>query len=327
MTSAKNQSKQEINTKGVLKCLENQEHLQYHFQIAKMLKDNRIIKNIIFVQICFFAITTSCFAQTLSKNERPLWELGLFNGIARLPHYRGSDEYKLYALPLPYLIYRGKVIQSDEYGIRGIFFKTKHLESSLSFWGNPPIGGDNRARKEMPDLDALFEIGPAIKWFFKDRGSLDYLYLSIALRGVSSANFDFGVDFAYQGLHGGLQLIYNNRSLFAQNNLEFDFSVGINFTDKDYNSYFYDVSSKYVLPERGFYESDGGYAGFSVSVSIKKKITQNLFLGGYSRWDNINGAVFDDSPLVKGKNNFVIGCALIWKIAESKRSAGSDESP
>ena len=297
------------------------------FKIATMLKDNRIIRDIIFVQICFFAMTSSCLAQTLSKNERPLWELGLFNGMARLPHYRGSDEYKLYALPLPYLIYRGKIIQSDKYGIKGIFFKTKHLESSLSFYGNPPVGGDNRARKGMPDLDALFEIGPAIKWFFKDRGSPDSLYLLIALRGVSSVNFDSGIDLAYQGLHGGVNLIYSNRSLFAQNNLEFDLNVGIDFADYDFNSYFYDVSSNYVLPERGYYESDGGYAGFSVSASLQKKITQSLSLGGYSRWDNIDGAVFDDSPLVKQKNNFVIGCALIWKIAESKRSAGSDASP
>lgn len=297
------------------------------FKIATMLKDNRIIRDIIFVQICFFAMTSSCLAQTLSKNERPLWELGLFNGMARLPHYRGSDEYKLYALPLPYLIYRGKIIQSDKYGIKGIFFKTKHLESSLSFYGNPPVGGDNRARKGMPDLDALFEIGPAIKWFFKDRESPDSLYLSIALRGVSSVNFDSGIDLAYQGLHGGVNLIYSNRSLFAQNNLEFDLNVGIDFADYDFNSYFYDVSSNYVLPERGYYESDGGYAGFSVSASLQKKITQSLSLGGYSRWDNIDGAVFDDSPLVKQKNNFVIGCALIWKIAESKRSAGSDASP
>ena len=297
------------------------------FKIATMLKDNRIIRDIIFVQICFFAMTSSCLAQTLSKNERPLWELGLFNGMARLPHYRGSDEYKLYALPLPYLIYRGKIIQSDKYGIKGIFFKTKHLESSLSFYGNPPVGGDNRARKGMPDLDALFEIGPAIKWFFKDRESPDSLYLLIALRGVSSVNFDSGIDLAYQGLHGGVNLIYSNRSLFAQNNLEFDLNVGIDFADYDFNSYFYDVSSNYVLPERGYYESDGGYAGFSVSASLQKKITQSLSLGGYSRWDNIDGAVFDDSPLVKQKNNFVIGCALIWKIAESKRSAGSDASP
>lgn len=292
-----------------------------------MLKGNRIIKKTIFVQICFFAITSSCFAQTLSKNERPLWELGLFNGIARIPHYPGSDEYELYALPLPYLIYRGKIIQSDKYGIKGIFLKTKHLESSLSFYGNPPVGGDNRARKGMPDLDALFEIGPAIKWFFKDRGSLDSLYLSIALRGVSSANFDSGIGLAYQGLHGGVNLIYSNRSLFAQSNLDFDLNVGVDFADYDFNSYFYDVSSNYVLPERGSYESNSGYAGFSVSASVQKKISRNVSLGGYSRWDNISGAVFDDSPLVRQKNNFVIGCALIWKIAESERSAGSGASP
>ncbi len=292
-----------------------------------MLKGNRIIKKTIFMQICFFAITSSCFAQTLSKNERPLWELGLFNGIARIPHYPGSDEYELYALPLPYLIYRGKIIQSDKYGIKGIFLKTKHLESSLSFYGNPPVGSDNRARKGMPDLDALFEIGPAIKWFFKDRGSLDSLYLSIALRGVSSANFDSGIGLAYQGLHGGVNLIYSNRSLFAQSNLDFDLNVGVDFADYDFNSYFYDVSSNYVLPERGSYESGGGYAGFSVSASVQKKISRNVSLGGYSRWDNTNGAVFEDSPLVRQKNNFVIGCALIWKIAESKRSAGSGASP
>jgi hypothetical protein len=34
----------------------------------------------------------------------------------------------------------------------------------------------------------------------------------------------------------------------------------------------------------------------------------------------VNGAVFDDSPLVKERNNWIAGAALIWKITESKRT-------
>ncbi len=290
-----------------------------------MRKTKNMIKVFMFLQICLLGMTGNSWGEeVLSKNALPLWELGLFNGAVRLPHYRGADEYKLYVLPLPYLVYRGKFIQSDKDGVKGIFFKTPQFESSISLSGNPPVDNDNKAREGMPELNALFEVGPALKWFFRGRDALDTLCLQMAARGAFSINFDSGADIAYQGLHGSVHLVYNNRSLFERNGLSLGFNVGTDFADHELNSYFYDVSEDHVLPGRHFYESDGGYAGFSASANLLKTITKSLSLGMYCRWDNMSGTVSEDSPLVKEKNNFVVGCALIWKIAESGRLVNSE---
>jgi outer membrane scaffolding protein for murein synthesis (MipA/OmpV family) len=283
-----------------------------------MQKANNIIIKILLLLAFLIILSDVCFGQS-SEEGKPLWEFGFVNVSARLPHYRGSDEYRWYILPLPYLIYRGEFIQSDREGVKGVFYKSKYLETNISLFGNPPVEGNNEAREGMPDLDALFEMGPALKWFFMGRDPKNTLYLRLAIRMACSIGFDDGMDIAYQGLHGGVNLIYNNRSLFKNHMLSFGLNAGIDFTDSELNSYFYDVQRQYVRPGREFYESNGGYAGFFLAATLQKRLTENLSLGFYSRWENISGAVFEDSPLVRAKNNFVVGSAIIWKIAVSKK--------
>ena len=286
----------------------------------------KVFKYFLLPLFCFLMLSTHCLAQESADKAPPLWEFGLFNAAACLPHYRGSDEYQWYALPLPYFIYRGEFIQSDRDGVRGIFSRTRNFELDVSLSGNPPVSGDNDTREGMSGLDALFEIGPALKWFFMGRNPFHTLYLQTAVRCAASVGFDSGVDIEYQGIHSGVNLLYHNSGHENQadpRRVRFGLQLGIDFADSRLNSYFYDVPKADALPDRTFYESDGGYAGASVSASLQKPITPSLSLGGYFRWENISGAVFEDSPLVRKKNNFVIGCALTWKIFESERPARS----
>jgi outer membrane protein len=39
--------------------------------------------------------------------EKPLWEIGVGLAVLQMPDYRGSDKYRGYLLPYPYLVYRG----------------------------------------------------------------------------------------------------------------------------------------------------------------------------------------------------------------------------
>lgn len=257
--------------------------------------------------------------------QYPLWEFGLFNAAARLPHYRGSDEYKWYVVPLPYIIYRGDIIRADRESIRGIFYDSDYFETNISLYGNPPVSSDNKAREGMSGLDAIFEVGPAIKWYMLGRHPMDSLYLRLALRAAYSLGFDHGMNISYQGLRSGLNLIYFNQSSFEKYDLSYGLNAGIDFSNSQLNSYFYDVPREDVRPGRPHYKSDTGYSGFSLAGTLQKKLTDNLSLGFYSRWDNISGAVYDDSPLVKRDNNFIVGTALIWKIAESKKMVSFDD--
>jgi len=246
-----------------------------------------------------------------------LWEVGLFGGAARLPHYRGSDEYSLYVLPLPYLIYRGEILKADREGLKGIFWKSDHWETGLSLSGNPPVDGDNKAREGMPELGAIVEFGPMLQYFITDRKNPNPLFMTAAARAAISVDTDdLGMD--YQGLSGGLKAVYRNRSWLQDQGIALGAAASIDFADQDYNSYFYEVDQAYATASRPAYRADGGYAGFSFSMNASKKITERWAIGAYYRWDNISGAVYSDSPLVKTENNHIIGCALIWNIHRSE---------
>ncbi len=251
----------------------------------------------------------------------PLWELGVMAVAARLPHYIGSDEYENYLYPLPYVIYRGEFLQADREGVRGIFYRSEKIETNLSFWGNPPVPDDNEARQGMPDLDAVGEVGPALRYFFYRRGWKDHLYLQAAVRTAFSFDFGSGVDADYQGWNGGFDLSYQNKSLFEDRNLSIYFKLGLHIADSLYHNYFYGVPEQYATSSRSAYSADGGYSGFSVSSSLFKALTPRLSIGAYARWNNVSGAVFDDSPLVRDENNYAVGCLMVWTLAKSSKPA------
>lgn len=267
-----------------------------------------------------------CPGQTDDETpSSPLWEIGLFTGAARVPHYRGSDEYEWYVLPLPYLVYRGDIFQADREGVRGIFYKGDDFETDISLSGNPPVSDDNDARDGMAELDAVFEVGPALKWFPLGRDPMDTMYASLAVRAVNSLGFDDGIDLAYQGIHGELAWVYRNQRLLKDLGVTFRLKASLDYGDSDFNRYFYEVPERDARPGRPAYDASSGYAGCAASFSAQKRLTDRFSLGFYSRWQNVTGATFEDSPLVREKNNFTVGAALIWKMFESERRAPDRE--
>lgn len=266
-----------------------------------------------------------CDTTTLPKDSKtlPLWELGLTAAAARLPHYIGSDEYENYVYPLPYVIYRGDILRADREGVRGIFYKGEKFETSLSFWGNPPVSDDNEARQGMPELDAIGEVGPALRYYVYRYGWQDHLYLQAAIRTAISFGFNggFDIDTGYQGWHSSLDLSYQNKSSFEDQKLSLFLKAGLHFADSNYNDYFYGVANQYATSQREAYDADAGYAGLSLSSSLYKELTPKLSIGCYARWNNLNGAVFEESPLVRDKNNYAIGSVLVWKLAASSTPA------
>ncbi len=249
----------------------------------------------------------------------PLWELNLFNGAVRLPHYRGSDEYSLYALPLPYLIYRGDILKIDREGLKGVFRESDYFETGLSLGGKPPSYRDNQAREGMTDIGAIVEIGPMIQFFAAGRDRANPVYLAAAVRMAIAVNPD-DLKINYQGIRSELKAVYRNRTLWKDQDASFGVSLGIDLADREYNGYIYDVAPDDVAASRPAYRTHGGYAGFSLTVSGQKTIGKRWSLGGYYQWENVSGSVCRDSPLVKTQNNHTLGCALIWNILRSKQT-------
>lgn len=254
-------------------------------------------------------------------DKQPLWEAGILASAFTLPHYVGSDEYYTYAFPFPYFIYRGEFLKADRDGVRGLFFHSDKIEFDISLGGNLPVSSDNNeARRDMPELDALLEMGPAIRYYLYRRGVLDHIYLQAAWRSALSFEFNGGLDIDadYRGYRYILDLTLKNESLFQDSNLAFFMSAGISYADDILNGYFYDVNAEFVTPDRGLFDADAGYAGLFLSFAAVKDLSQRWSLGGAAGWRNINGAVFENSPLVRTRNNYYGSVFLIWKFAQSK---------
>ena len=63
-----------------------------------------------------------------SRAEQPLWEAGLGIGTLRLPHYRGSDQSHTWVLPVPYVVYRGRIFKADREGARAVLLDADRLD-------------------------------------------------------------------------------------------------------------------------------------------------------------------------------------------------------
>ncbi len=264
--------------------------------------------------------TGTCVGESaVTPGEKlPLYEYGIVGLSAHFPHYTGSNEYQTYAFPLPYFVYRGEVIKADREGIRGIFFRYKQFETDISLAGNTPVG-DDKARAGMEDLSAIGEVGPALNYYFFDYGDRDSFFFQATLRAALSVDFESGLDVGYEGYVSDVSLIYRDSRIFKGQNVRFHLSTGVRFADAAMHRYFYEVSLVDVTPNRRYYEAESGYGGLQLSGSITKELTPNFSVSCYGRWVNIDGAVYEDSPLVSTHNNYIVGAMLTWKIGESER--------
>lgn len=258
---------------------------------------------------------------TASAEQKPLWEAGLGIGGIVFPDYRGSDESKAYPIPVPYFVYRGEFLKADRDGLRGELFDRKYAELSISLNATIPVSSDdNAARRGMPDLAPTIEVGPSLDlhmWESADeRVKLDLILPVRAPITVESSPKSIGWSFAPR-----LNVDFAN-----VNNSGWNVGVGAGplYADRKYHEYFYSVSPRYATPTRPAYEASGGYSGVHVLASLSKRFPK-YWVGAYVRYDTLDGAVFDDSPLVKSRDYIAGGFGIAWMIGQSKRMVEVEE--
>jgi len=279
----------------------------FHLQFVKRNKSIFVVKSagiIIFLPIAAFAY------------ELPLWEFGLGAGVLQAPYYRGSKSTETIILPIPYLTYRGDFLKIDHEGIRGQFFKRDKYRLDISLAGNVPVPKSrSSARSGMPSLDPVGEVGPELEInIWNDREAIEQgVYLKIPYRLVFSVGNPI---LAYQGWSFSP---YLNYTLIMRNSptvTKYSLSVGPIFADSNYHNYFYKVAPKYQTSDRPTYTATAGYSGSRITLTITGN-AKNYFAGAFARYDNLENAVFTDSPLVETKNYFIFGVAFAWKIGAS----------
>ena len=257
------------------------------------------------------------FAQPSQAEEIPKWEFGLGVGGVSVPHYRGSDQRKEYAAPVPYIRYSGERLKVDREGGRFFFYEGDVMKVDASASFSFPVDSDeNRARQGMPDLDPILELGPRVQFYlyesddraFRVRAALPVrMAIATDLSNAANAGWVFS---PY------LQLRYSsswNASL----------SVGPIWATEKYHDYFYQVDPEFATATRPAYDASGGYSGSRITLTSSKRFN-NIWVGFFARYDSLNGAVFENSPLVKRNDSLMVGVAISYIFMRSKQMVEID---
>ena len=274
----------------------------------------RIYRGMVAALMLFgFLLPPSAFCE-----EKPLWELGAGVALLRMPDYRGSDESRLYLLPFPYIIYRGDIFKVDRERISGRIFKTDRLLLDISLFGSVPVDSSkNTARSGMPDLDPTFEIGPSLNIKLLENKQERYkLNLALPVRAVFSTDFS---SLRHEGWVFSPRLVFEKNDVIPKSGLNLGVSAGPMFADSAYHRYFYSVEPVYATEMRPSYSAGSGYSGSTLTLGLNKGFKQLIF-NAFVSVDFLQGAVIEDSPLVKTRYSVISGFTVSWIFRKAARS-------
>jgi outer membrane protein len=265
---------------------------------------------------CVCAALIAALPAAAAAEQLPLWEIGAGVAGISFPDYRGSDERQTWVLPYPHITYRGEFLQADERRKRGLFFKNDRLELDVSVNGSVPVDSSkNDARRGMPDLDATLEIGPALNFLLTESDDRKFrLELRLPVRAVFASDFTYIRD---TGWVFQPNLNADIRDPLGYTGWNLGLLAGPVYSDERYNRYFYAVDPAFATAARPAYSPGGGYAGAQFITSLSKRYRE-FWIGGFAKWDTLNGAVFVDSPLVRDRQGFSAGLAVAWILGQSK---------
>lgn len=239
------------------------------------------------------------------------WEFGLGVGAVTGPDYRGSDEYRNFISPIPYFVYRGKVIRSDRDGIRGNFLRTDKYEFTFSASAAiTPDADENELREGMPELGSTLELGPSFNINLTGADFSQGWHLQLPWRAVFAIGAD---ESGYIGSILQPQFVYRNKF----SDWTFTYRAGITFASDAYHDYYYNVEQQYVTETRSYFNADGGYSGWNSQMALSRSFNRNGIrtrLALFIRYDNIGGTDFNKSLLVVTDHSYRGGLAFIWVI-------------
>ncbi|NVK25004.1 MAG: MipA/OmpV family protein [Gammaproteobacteria bacterium] len=238
------------------------------------------------------------------------WQFGV--GVAtalQIPEYIGSDESHNYLLPVPYITYNSPNLKVSQSGITGKLFNSDRWFLSLSLSGAIPVDSDdNKARSGMNDLEAVFEYGPSLKYFFSGNDeSTDAVYFDFNFREarrLSLKSLDISSSPAFIARQRLAKKYWQgNVSVFGQ--------VRWEFVSDSYANYFYGVEQKYQTSERDSFDAKGGYAGFRLSSGARWQRGKHIW-SIFFAYADISSASYAKSPLVKTDTHLYGGSAYFW---------------
>ena len=250
-----------------------------------------------------------------AAETKPLWELGFGFGGLTAPDYRGSDEQRGYLLPVPYIVYRGKVLRVDRSGVYGRLLRTERAKLDLSFDAGVPAKSEkNTARSGMPDLDPTVEVGPSLEVCLWHNCEADrVLQLRMPLRAVFATDFSH-VNSAGWVFHPHLNL--DIKHIGPQGGWNFGMALGPLYASEKNHDYYFQVDPLFATAARPAYDARAGYSGTRLTLALSKRFN-DFWIGMFARYDDLSGVEFEDSPLLRVRRSFMAGFGVSWFFAHS----------
>lgn len=269
-----------------------------------------------------FAALFSVGSASRAAEDQPLWEVGAGVAAFSFPSYRGSDQTNNFVMPVPHFTYHGDFLKADRRGIRGSLFDSDWLDLSVSLALSPPASSDDiTARAGMPDLKGTFEIGPQMDiTFWRSENHARFVKLLLPLRAAITLQ-DKPKDI---GLVFHPKLNADITDIPGMSGWKLGMLAGPLFGDKRQHAYYYTVAPQYATADRPAYDAKGGYAGMQYLVALSKRFP-SYWVGGFVRYDNLSGATFENSPLVRQKDYVAAGVAITWVLGESSTRVKVDD--
>ena len=230
-------------------------------------------------------------------------ELGLGLAGASLPHYRGSDQKRDYLAPFPYVRYDGKRLKVNRDGGQFYFYYHSRFRIDVSAALSPPVfSEDNHARKGMEDLHPVIELGPRAQvTLYQSEKSDFWVRASFPIRAAIASDFKDtrSVGWVFSPY---IQVHINHKR-------DADFSIGPMWASEEFHDYVYEVNQKDAMPDRPAYDAKEGYSGTRFTFTTGHRYRAYWF-GFFARYDDLSGATFDDSPLVRREESFMAGAVF-----------------
>ncbi len=267
-----------------------------------------------------FAVARAVAAQTTEAAGKPLLELGVVGGGGYVPDYPAAGQNHLQGLGLPYVAYRGKVLRAGDRGlVRGRIFRRRDFELDVSLSGSFPSDSDNNdARRGMPDLDWLGELGPRLQYTALRAARDARIDLEFPVRAAFSTNFSSEIEF--RGIVFAPQIAYQNEN-FLGSGLELKLGVVPTFATEDLMAYFYEVTPAFATATRPAFRAQGGYLGTKLELLLTNQINPRIRSFFALRIDFHNGATNSRSPLFRDDITVSLGLGLVVSLYQSKQRA------
>jgi outer membrane scaffolding protein for murein synthesis (MipA/OmpV family) len=246
----------------------------------------------------------------------PLWEAGAGAGWVSTPAYPGADTNSQRGLALPFLIYRGEVLRSDQSGIGARLLRSADAEFDIGFAASLPAhSNDVAARAGMPDLGTLVEFGPRLKLRVADVDSNSRVRFEVPLRAVIEVRGGL----RRQGWTFEPRLVYETRE--ASGEWTFDAQLGAVLGDVRINRYFYEVQPQFATAARPAYQAQSGLMLVRMGLFALRKLDPDLRFFGFMRYESYAGAANQRSPLTKKPTGASVGFGFAWTLARSPELA------